>query len=92
MGLYLGRHARHIVGWPEDEGAAFLSELLEWATQPQFVYQHKWSVGDLVMWDNRRVLHRGRPWDAEKYGRVMHRTTVAGDAADNPWVLEEKFA
>ncbi|HEV8641049.1 MAG TPA: TauD/TfdA family dioxygenase [Methylomirabilota bacterium] len=53
--------------------------MLEYATQPQFVYRHSWRVTDLVMWDNRCVLHRGRPWDESKYRRVMHRTTVAGE-------------
>ncbi|MCI0528022.1 MAG: TauD/TfdA family dioxygenase [Nitrospira sp.] len=77
--LFIGSHASHIVGWPTEKGRALLKELLEWTTQPQFVYQHKWRPKDLVMWDNRRCLHRGRPWDPTKYRRVMHRTTVAGD-------------
>jgi alpha-ketoglutarate-dependent 2,4-dichlorophenoxyacetate dioxygenase len=76
--LYLGSHASHIIGRPLDEGRALLRELLEFATQPPFVYRHHWRVGDLVMWDNRCVLHRGRPWDEARYRRVMHRTTVAG--------------
>jgi alpha-ketoglutarate-dependent 2,4-dichlorophenoxyacetate dioxygenase len=76
--VYLGSHASHIVGMPVDEGRRLLRDLLEHATQPQFVFQHRWRVGDCVMWDNRAVLHRGRPWDAQ-YRRVMHRTTVAGD-------------
>jgi hypothetical protein len=42
------------------------------------IYTHRWAPGDLVMWDNRAVLHRGRPWDESRYRRVMHRTTVAG--------------
>jgi alpha-ketoglutarate-dependent 2,4-dichlorophenoxyacetate dioxygenase len=77
--LFIGSHASHIVGWPIEEGRALLKELLEWATQPRFVYRHKWRPKDLVMWDNRRCLHRGRPWDTTKYRRVMHRTTIAGD-------------
>lgn len=76
--LYLGSHASHILGRPVDEGRALLRELLEFATQPQFVYRHVWRQHDLVMWDNRCVLHRGRPWDERRYRRVMHRTTVAG--------------
>ncbi|MGH2398040.1 MAG: TauD/TfdA dioxygenase family protein, partial [bacterium] len=56
-----------------------LRDLLGLATQPEFVYRHTWRAGDLVMWDNRAVLHRGRPWDARRYRRVMHRTTVAGE-------------
>jgi alpha-ketoglutarate-dependent 2,4-dichlorophenoxyacetate dioxygenase len=76
--LYLGSHASHILGRPVDEGRALLRELLEFATQPQFVYRHVWRQHDMVMWDNRCVLHRGRPWDERRYRRVMHRTTVAG--------------
>ena len=76
--LYLGSHASHIIGRPVDEGRALLRELLEFATQPQFVYRHVWRQHDLVMWDNRCVLHRGRPWDERRHRRIMHRTTVAG--------------
>ena len=76
--LYLGSHASHILGRPVDERRSLLRELLEFATQPQFVYRHVWRQHDLVMWDNRCVLHRGRPWDERRYRRVMHRTTVAG--------------
>jgi alpha-ketoglutarate-dependent 2,4-dichlorophenoxyacetate dioxygenase len=87
--LYLGSHASHIVGRPVDEGRALLRELLAFATQPEFVYRHAWRVGDLVMWDNRAVLHRGRPWDTGRHRRVMHRTTVAGDG---PTVPDEEAA
>ncbi|MBI1737557.1 MAG: TauD/TfdA family dioxygenase [Candidatus Rokubacteria bacterium] len=76
--LYLGSHASHIVGWPLAKGRILLLDLLAHATQPEFVYRHTWRVGDLVMWDNRCVLHRGRPWDEARHRRVMHRTTVAG--------------
>jgi alpha-ketoglutarate-dependent 2,4-dichlorophenoxyacetate dioxygenase len=76
--LYVGSHASHIIGRPVEEGRALLLELLEFATQPQFVYRHVWRQHDLVMWDNRCVLHRGRTWDEQRYRRVMHRTTVAG--------------
>jgi alpha-ketoglutarate-dependent 2,4-dichlorophenoxyacetate dioxygenase len=77
--LFIGSHASHIVGWPVEKGRALLKELLEWSTQPQFVYTHTWQPKDLVMWDNRCCLHRGRPWDGRKYRRIMHRTTIAGD-------------
>jgi alpha-ketoglutarate-dependent taurine dioxygenase len=63
---------------PVEEGRAVIRELTELATRPDNVYRHRWTAGDLVMWDNRCMLHRGRPWDATKYRRVMHRTTVAG--------------
>jgi alpha-ketoglutarate-dependent 2,4-dichlorophenoxyacetate dioxygenase len=60
-GLYLSAHASHIIGWPVPEGRLLLSDLNEHATQRQFVYSHKWRVGDLVIWDNRDTMHRGRP-------------------------------
>ena len=77
--LFLGAHASHIIGWPVEKGSSLLDELLEWATQPQFVYKHSWEENDLVLWDNRCSLHRGRPWDAANYRRVMRRTTLLGD-------------
>jgi alpha-ketoglutarate-dependent 2,4-dichlorophenoxyacetate dioxygenase len=84
--LYIGRHASHIIGWPVDESRAYLDDLLARATVPKNCYTHQWRVGDLVMWDNRCVLHRGRPYDI-KYRRVMHRTTIADPAPGNPWAL-----
>ena len=77
--LYVGSYASHVIGWSIEKGRALLKELLEWATQPQFVYQHRWRAHDLVMWDNRLCLHRGRPWKNGSYRRIMHRTTLAGD-------------
>jgi alpha-ketoglutarate-dependent 2,4-dichlorophenoxyacetate dioxygenase len=82
--VYLGSHASSIVGMSIDEGRRLLRDLLEHATQPPFVFQHRWRVGDCVMWDNRAVLHRGRPWDTKRYRRVMHRTTVAGEGPTVP--------
>jgi alpha-ketoglutarate-dependent 2,4-dichlorophenoxyacetate dioxygenase len=78
--LYLGAHAFSIVGWPREKGRAFLRELTEFATQERFVYRHTWRVGDLVVWDNRALLHRATAYDGAKYKRLMQRTTVAGDA------------
>jgi alpha-ketoglutarate-dependent 2,4-dichlorophenoxyacetate dioxygenase len=77
--FFVGSHACEIVGMPTGEARALLQELLEAATAREIVYTHRWVPGDLVMWDNRCVLHRGRPWDESRYRRVMHRTTVAGD-------------
>jgi alpha-ketoglutarate-dependent 2,4-dichlorophenoxyacetate dioxygenase len=74
--LYLASHASHIVGRPVEEGRALLEELIAFATRPQFVYQHRWTVGDLVIWDNRCTMHRGRPYD-DTQRRVLHRTTVS---------------
>jgi alpha-ketoglutarate-dependent 2,4-dichlorophenoxyacetate dioxygenase len=76
--LYLSSHAGSIVGWPVPEARAFLRDLVEHATQRQFVYAHRWRVGDLVMWDNRQTMHRARPFPAHE-PRDMRRTTLAGD-------------
>lgn len=76
--IYAGAHASHIEGRPVEEGRAVLRRLTDLVTRPEHRYTHKWEAGDLVMWDNRAVLHRGRPWDESRYPRVMHRTTVAG--------------
>ena len=73
--LYIGAHATHVVGLSLPEGRVLLSDLLEHATQRQFVYRHEWRPGDLVMWDNRAVLHRGRRYDLAQ-PRDMRRSTV----------------
>jgi len=74
--LYLASHAGAIVGWPVPEARALLRDLIEHATQRQFVYAHTWKQWDLVMWDNRATMHRARPFDPKEV-RDMHRTTVA---------------
>src|SRR5258705_4887504 len=79
--LYIGSHAWFIEGLGLDESRILIARLLEQTTRPDRVYRHRWEVGDLVMWDNRCVLHRGRRWDSARHKRVMHRTTVAGDRA-----------
>jgi alpha-ketoglutarate-dependent 2,4-dichlorophenoxyacetate dioxygenase len=76
--VYLASHAGGIVGWPVPEARIFLRDLIEHATQREFVYSHKWSVGDLVMWDNRQVMHRGRAFPANE-PRDVRRTTLKGD-------------
>lgn len=74
--LLLGTHADGIVGMPGAHGRALLTRLMQWAAQPDFVYRHQWSVGDMVIWDNEGLMHRVVPYTDE--GRVMHRTTIAG--------------
>jgi alpha-ketoglutarate-dependent 2,4-dichlorophenoxyacetate dioxygenase len=74
--LYIAAHASHILGMPIDEGQALLAELMEFATQPQFVYRHEWQVGDLVIWDNRCTMHRATPFDATDHVRDLRRTTI----------------
>jgi len=78
--LYLSSHAGAIIGMPMPEARILLKDLNEHATLPKFVYVHHWRVGDLVMWDNRQMMHRVRRYD-ESQPRDMRRTTVAGDAA-----------
>jgi alpha-ketoglutarate-dependent 2,4-dichlorophenoxyacetate dioxygenase len=77
--LFRSAHAGPIVGWPVPEARAFLRDLVEHATQPRFVYSHKWCQWDLVMWDNRQTMHRVTRFD-ETQVRDMRRTTVTGDA------------
>jgi alpha-ketoglutarate-dependent 2,4-dichlorophenoxyacetate dioxygenase len=74
--LFLSSHAGRIRGMEEPEARMLLLDLTEHATQPQFIYTHKWTVGDLVMWDNRCTMHRAREYD-ETQVRDMHRTTVS---------------
>jgi alpha-ketoglutarate-dependent 2,4-dichlorophenoxyacetate dioxygenase len=77
--IYIGSHAWYIEGLPYDESRRLLDELLAHTTRSECVFQHRWQQWDLVMWDNRAVLHRGRPWDASRHARVMRRTTIAGE-------------
>jgi alpha-ketoglutarate-dependent 2,4-dichlorophenoxyacetate dioxygenase len=74
--LYLASHASRIIDWPVPEGRLLLRDLIEHATQPQFVYRHQWRVGDLVIWDNRATMHRGRPFDDGKHRRELRRVTT----------------
>ena len=76
--LLIGRHAYGIPGLEPEESEALLGELLDFACQPPRVYEHAWKEGDAVVWDNRRLLHRGRPWDMRE-ARVMAHTRIAGD-------------
>jgi len=77
IGLYLASHAGRIFGMKEDEGQALLQQLIEHATQRQFVYAHRWRVHDLVMWDNRCTMHRGKGYDDLRWPRDMQRATVS---------------
>ena len=78
-GIYIGSHAWYIEGMDDQESRRLLDELLAHTTRPEGVFQHRWRQWDVVMWDNRCVLHRGRPWDAARHPRVMRRTTIAGE-------------
>jgi alpha-ketoglutarate-dependent 2,4-dichlorophenoxyacetate dioxygenase len=74
--LYVASHASRIIDWPVPEGRLLLRDLIEHATQAEFVYRHRWSVGDLVIWDNRATMHRARPFDDTKYRRELRRVTT----------------
>jgi alpha-ketoglutarate-dependent 2,4-dichlorophenoxyacetate dioxygenase len=76
--LLIGSHAAGIKGWGEEESAALLEELMAAAIKPEHTYRHHWTVGDIVMWDNRAVLHRGHEYDEINDRRLMIRTTLAG--------------
>ena len=77
--IYLGQHASHIVGMPVDEGRALIRAINEHATQPQYVYVHRWQPNDFVMWDNRSVMHKATDFDWINDVRTMRRTTTVGE-------------
>jgi alpha-ketoglutarate-dependent 2,4-dichlorophenoxyacetate dioxygenase len=74
--LYLASHASRVIDWPVPEGRLLLRDLIEHATQPEFVYRHSWRVGDFVIWDNRATMHRGRPFEDATYRRELRRVTT----------------
>jgi alpha-ketoglutarate-dependent 2,4-dichlorophenoxyacetate dioxygenase len=74
--LYVASHASRIIDWPVPEGRLLLRDLMEHATQPEFVYRHSWRVGDFVIWDNRATMHRARPFDDATYRRELRRVTT----------------
>ena len=78
--LLIGATADHVVGRPPDESRELLDHLLDWVTRPQFVVQHRWRLGDLVVWDNTGLLHRALPYGSDS-PRLMHRATIAGEEA-----------
>ena len=73
--LFVGVHARAIIGYTVPEGRMLLSDLLEHATRREFVYRHEWRVGDLVMWDDRSTIHRGRRYDLNERRELRRSTT-----------------
>jgi alpha-ketoglutarate-dependent 2,4-dichlorophenoxyacetate dioxygenase len=74
--LYVASHASRIIDWPVPEGRLLLRDLIEHATQRQFVYRHAWRVGDLVIWDNRATMHRATPFEDTKHRRELRRVTT----------------
>ena len=84
--LFVGRHASHIVGEDLASSRQLLRDLTANACVPPRIWGHRWQPGDIAIWDNRCVLHRGRPWPPGQ-ARVMARSTVAGDDPDNEWAM-----
>jgi alpha-ketoglutarate-dependent 2,4-dichlorophenoxyacetate dioxygenase len=78
--LYLASHTYAIDGMPKDEAQALIAELIEHTAAPGHTYLHLWQPGDIIMWDNRCVLHRGRPWPDDKPRHVARTTITATDA------------
>jgi alpha-ketoglutarate-dependent 2,4-dichlorophenoxyacetate dioxygenase len=81
--VLIGAHASVVVGRPRAEGEALLADLLARATGSDAIHSHRWSEGDVVIWDNRSVLHRATAYDASRHRRLMQRTTIG-----NPGILE----
>jgi alpha-ketoglutarate-dependent 2,4-dichlorophenoxyacetate dioxygenase len=79
--IYLASHAYGVEGMDADAGKALIEKLTDAATAPGTTYLHQWKQGDVVMWDNRATMHRGRPWPAHE-GRLMIRTTISATDAD----------
>lgn len=79
--LYVGgeQHGGTVVGLPQDEGGALMRELRDFATQPRYTYEHRWRVGDAILWDNRSTMHCALPFDDENHRRMMYRLQIAGD-------------
>lgn len=86
--VFVGAHVARILGLEPEESDALIEKLLEHVAIPERIYSHRWAVHDLVIWDNRQTLHRGRPYDVGHVRRVMHRVTVDGEA---PTVVDGKI-
>ena len=75
---FVGSHAKEIAGWNEKDSRVLLDNLLDRATREEHVYSHAWKPGDLVIWDNRCLIHRGSGFDADRYRRYLRQTRVRG--------------
>lgn len=78
--LFIGAHLARIVDWPESESARMIEHLFAFASADAFVYTHRWQVDDVLLWDNRRVMHRAGPYDAARHRRLLHRAEVLAQA------------
>ena len=82
--LYLGWHAVGVAGWSEEDGARLVDELYAFATQPRYVYAHRWRQGDLVIWDNRCTMHAASPYERDRFKRDCRRTTINEHGPERP--------
>jgi alpha-ketoglutarate-dependent 2,4-dichlorophenoxyacetate dioxygenase len=76
---YIGSHVKTIEGWSHDDSRQLIDDLQDRATKPEHIYSHAWQPGDLVIWDNRCLIHRGSGYDADRHRRYMRQTRVRGD-------------
>lgn len=89
--LFIAAHTMDVEGMPKEEGRALIKQLIEHCTQPQYVFNVKWNVGDLTIWDNLCTMHRGGDFDASKYKRDMRRTTVREGTEPHTMELDDPF-
>lgn len=89
--LFIAAHTMDVEGMPKEEGRALIRQLIEHATQPQYVFSVNWNVGDLVIWDNLCSMHRGGDYDYAKYKRDMRRTTVREGTEPHTLELDDPF-
>lgn len=87
--LFVGSHVKEIEGMPDAEAKPLIEALIAEVTRPESIYRHRWRVGDLMIWDNRCILHRGRGYDADRYRRRMHQTRVRGSGPSIAEALSE---
>ena len=90
--LYLASHTCAIDGMPDEEAQALIADLIERATAPEHTYLHRWQPGDVIMWDNRCILHRGRPWPVDQPRHVVRTTITATDVDGLAAMRGEKSA
>ncbi len=76
--IFVGSHVKQIEGMPDAEAMPLIERLINEVTRKESVYRHRWQAGDMMIWDNRCILHRGCGYDADKYRRRMHQTRVRG--------------
>ncbi|WP_204112498.1 TauD/TfdA dioxygenase family protein [Shimia biformata] len=87
--LYVASHSFAVDGYDKEDGAALIDDLIEFCTQERYVYSHKWRVGDVLIWDQRAVLHRGTPWP---YDEPRKLTSICVSASDEDGVADMRLS